>query len=168
MHSRASRRMVWFCLLSAALLPLSMPSGAQVKSTPDRIAKMVSLMKADNYNYQTTNSNAVWVIHFTGDHLKDIKVVLAASDSPDVDFVCFVTVVPKARLPVTTDFMRMLLEQNHNIDRAKIAYDKDGDLSIETEDSLRAIDAQELRSIISHIRDNADFIYGKVEPYLLP
>ncbi len=101
---------VILCLFAALLLSLVLPMAAQ--SSTDGPAKMVSLMQANNYNFVTTRSPTVWVIHFTGTHLKDIKVVLALDESNN-QMVIFVTVVEKRRMPVTTDFLHQLLKFNH-------------------------------------------------------
>ena len=132
--------------------------------TNDSAAKIVNLMQADSYNFQPTKSPTVWMIRFAGDHLKDIKVVVTVKDST---MVCFVTLVENQRMPVTTDFMRTLLEQNHELDRVKVGYDRDGDLSVRIDSSVRVIDAAELREIVNQVKNASDEIYGMIEPSLL-
>ncbi|HSZ15647.1 MAG TPA: hypothetical protein VK764_01015 [Terracidiphilus sp.] len=133
-------------------------------TTNDSAAKVVSLMQADSYNFQNTKSPAVWMIRFAGDHLKDIKVVVTVKDST---MVVFVTLVENQRMPVTTDFMRTLLEQNHELDRVKVGYDRDGDLSVRIDGNVRVMDATELRDIVNQVRNASDEIYGMIEPSLL-
>jgi hypothetical protein len=133
-------------------------------STNDSAAKMVSLMRADSYNFQTTKSPTVWLIRFAGDHLKDIKVVLTVKDSTAV---VFVTLVENQRMPETTDFMRTLLEENHELDRVKVGYDRDGDLSVRIDGNMRVMDAVELRDIVNQVKNASDEIYGMIEPSLL-
>jgi len=135
-----------------------------ITRTSDSAAKIVNLMQADSYNFQTTKSPTVWMIRFAGDHLKDIKVVVTVKDST---MVCFVTLVENQRMPVTTDFMRTLLEQNHELDRVKVGYDRDGDLSVRIDSSVRVIDAAELRDIVNQVKNASDEIYGMIEPSLL-
>jgi len=152
-------------LLAALLVPVAAPAAAQ--SDAD-IAKVVSLMQAGNFNYQTTRSSSVWTIHFIGSHLKDIKVVVAVGGQSDINLVVFVTVTEKRRMPISTDFMRMLLEENHNLDRVKIGYDADGDLEVRVDAMLRVTDAAEFQSIINQVKTSSDEIYGTIEPQLLP
>ena len=71
-------------LLSAALFSVAPPLHAQTpadkaaaQALVDKTEKLIRLMKGDNFNYVATSSPTVFVIHFTGDHLKDIKVILA-------------------------------------------------------------------------------------------
>jgi hypothetical protein len=133
-------------------------------ATDASAAKIVTLLQADQYNYVSTNSPTVWMIPFTGDHLKDIRVVVTVKDST---VVAFVTLVQNQRLPVTTDFMRTLLEENHEFDRVKIGYDREGDLSVRIDGSVRVMDAGELRDIVNQVRNASDEIYGLIEPNLL-
>ena len=81
--------------------------------------------------------------------------------------VAFVTLVQGQRLPATTEFMRTLLEQNHEFDRVKIGYDREGDLSVRIDGSVRVMDAAELREIVNQVREASDEIYGVIEPNLL-
>jgi hypothetical protein len=152
-------------LLAALLFPAAVPAAAQ--SDAD-IAKVVSLMQADNFSYQTTRSSSVWTIHFTGSHLKDIKVVVAVGGQSEVNLVAFVTVTEKRRMPISTDFMRTLLEENHNLDRVKIGYDGDGDLEVRVDAMLRVTDAAEFQAIVNQVKTSSDQIYGAIEPQLLP
>jgi hypothetical protein len=147
---------------SADLGSIRIPT--HITATDDSAAKIVSLMQADQYNYINTKSPTVWLIPFTGDHLKDIRVVVTVKDST---VVAFVTLVQGQRLPVTTDFMRTLLEENHEFDRVKIGYDHEGDLSVRIDGSVRVMDAGELREIVNQVRNASDEIYGKIESSLL-
>jgi hypothetical protein len=151
--------------LAALLLPLAVQSPTQ---SADVVAKVVSLMQADNYTYHNTNSPSVWTIHFTGAHLKDIKVVVAVGSGDDSSVIAFVTVTEKRRMPVTTDFMRTLLEENHKLDRVKVGYDADGDLEVRIDAMLRVTDAPEFKNIVDQVKNASDEIYGLIEPQLAP
>ena len=78
------------------------------------------------------------------------------------------TVAAKRRLPVTTDFMRLLLEQNEKMDRVKIGFDSDGDLTVRIDARLRVTDAAEFKSIIDQAKNASDELYGMIEPQLTP
>jgi hypothetical protein len=165
MHSRRTLSFARLCLFAALVFSLVLPMAAQ--SSADGPAKMVSLMQANSYNFITTKSPTVWVIHFTGTHLKDIKVVLAL-DTENNQMVIFVTVVEKRRMPVTTDFLHTLLKFNHEFDRVKVGLDADDDLSVRVDAPLRLADTQEFHDIVTQIKNASDEIYGKIEPQLLP
>jgi hypothetical protein len=165
MRSRCNLSLVRLCLFVALLFSLVLPMAAQTAEQGS--AKMVSLMQANNYNFVTTRSPTVWVIHFTGTHLKDTKVILAL-DTDNDQMVIFVTVVEKRRMPVTTDFMHTLLKFNHEFDRVKVGLDADDDLSVRIDAPLRLADTAEFHDIVNQIKNASDEIYGKIEPQLLP
>ncbi|HEX3891538.1 MAG TPA: hypothetical protein VHW46_03110 [Terracidiphilus sp.] len=151
------------CLVLPVFL---LPNGARAAglSTTDSAAKVVTLMQADSYNFLNTKSPTVWMIPFAGDHLKDIRVVVTVKDST---MVVFATIVENQHMPVTIDFMRTLLEQNHELDRVKVGYDHEGDLSVRIDGSVRVMDAAELREIVTQVRNASDEIYGMIEPNLV-
>jgi len=134
---------------------------------PAKITKLVSLLQENHYDYHTTRSPSVFTIHFVGEHIKDIKLILAIGDDPDADLIVFVTVTEKRRMPVTTDFMRLLLEQNHVMDQTKIGYDKDGDLEVRIDGSMRLADATYLQHIIEQVKNVSDELYGMILPSLM-
>jgi len=153
-----------FLLLPALLLLLAAPAPAQSQAD---INKVIGLMQADNYNFNNTRSPSVWTIHFAGSHLKDIKVVVAVGSGDEPAVIVFVTVTEKRRMPVTTDFMRTLLEEDHELDRVKVAFDADGDLEVRIDAMLRVTDAREFENIVDQVKKSSDEIYGIIEPQLL-
>lgn len=158
-------RMLRFLLPAALMLPFAVPAPAQ---SADDIAKVVSLMNADGYNFNKTKSSSVWVIHFAGINLKDIRVGVTISPKPAATLVVFVTVAEKRRLPVTTDFMRTLLEENEKMDRVKIGFDSEGDLAVRIDARLRVTDAEEFKSIVEQAKNASDELYGMIQPQLAP
>ncbi|MFZ0340436.1 MAG: hypothetical protein WAL45_20595 [Terracidiphilus sp.] len=152
-------------LLSAALFTAAPPLHAQTATA--KADKLVALMKADNFTYVATTSPTVFVIHFTGTNLKDIKVVLAVGGDEDSDLVVFVTVTPKATMPATADFRYILLKADHEYDQVKIGFDGDDDLSVRIDGSLRVADATYLLNIVNQVKNSSDEIYGKIQPYLI-
>lgn len=157
-HLAASLLLVIAALFAAA------PLHAQTAS--DKADKLVRLLKEDGYDYKTTSSATVFVIHFTGDHLKDIKVVMAIADDEDSDLIVFVTVTPKATMPTTADFRYNLLKFNHEYDQVKVGFDRDDDLSVRIDGSMRVADATYLKSIVNQVKTASDEIYGKIQPDL--
>lgn len=156
-------RLAHLCLVSSLFAaPLGRPTA--LTNGGDNASRVVSFMRADSYNFIPTKSPTVWMIPFTGDHLKDIRVVVTVKDTT---MVVFVTVVQNQHLPATTDFMRTLLEENHELDRVKIGYDREGDLSVRIDGSMRVMDAGELREIVNQVRNASDEVYGIIEPSLL-
>jgi hypothetical protein len=161
------RRIGCAVLLAATLFTPALPVNAQ-QVPQAKIDKLVSLMRQDGFAYVTTSSPSVFVIHFTGDHLKDIKVVIAVGNGEDSDLVIFVTVTPKATMPASADFRGMLLGFNHEFDQVKVGFDADGDLSVRTDASMRVADATYVKDVINQVKSASDEIYGKIEPQLHP
>jgi hypothetical protein len=153
-------------LASAALFSAAPSLHAQ--SLNDKADKLVSLMKQDGYDYKATSSPTVFFIQLTGDHLKNIKVIMALDDSADSDLVIFVTVTPKATMPTTADFRYTLLKDNFAYDMVKVGFDDDDDLSVRIDGSLRVADAAYLKSLITQVKNASDEIYGKIQPSLVP
>jgi hypothetical protein len=166
MNFRPKQFGVCLVLLSAALF--AAPSQLCAQSLADKADKLVRLMKEDNFNYITTSSPTVFTIHFTGDHLKDIKVILALGSDEDSDLVIFVTVTPKATMPTTADFRYILLKANHEYDQVKIGLDGDDDLSVRVDGSMRVADATYLKNLVNQVKNSSDEIYGKIQPNLIP
>lgn len=152
-------------LLSATVFAAAIPLHAQ--STADKADKLVRLLKEDGYDYKTTTSSSVFTIHFAGDHMQDIKVILAIGDDPDSDLTIFVTVTPKATMPATADFRYTLLKFNHEYDQVKVGFDGDDDLSVRVDGTLRLADAAYLKVLVDQVKQSSDETYGKIQPSLL-
>jgi len=162
-------------LLSAALFSAAPPLDAQTpadkaaaQALADNTEKLVRLMKEDGFTYVGTSSPSVFVIHFTGDHLKDIRVILALGPDEDSDLVIFVTVTPKATMPVTSDFRYKLLKSNFDYDMVKVGFDSDDDLSLRIDASMRVADATYLKNVVNQVKNASDEIYGMIQPSLVP
>jgi hypothetical protein len=162
-------------LLAAALFSVAPPLHAQTpadkaaaQALVDKTEKLVRLMKEDDFSYVTTSSPTVFVIHFTGEHLKDIKVILAIGSDEDSDLVVFVTVTPKATMPPTADFRFKLLKANHDYDQVKVGFDGDDDLSVRIDASMRLADATYLKNVVNQVKNASDEIYGEIQPFLIP
>ena len=162
-------------LLSAALFSLAPPLHAQTpadkaaaQALVDKTEKLVRLMKEDDFSYVTTTLPTVFVIHLTGEHLKDIKVILAIGSDEDSDLVVFVTVTPKATMPPTADFRFKLLKTNHDYDQVKVGFDGDDDLSVRIDASMRLADATYLKNVVNQVKNASDEIYGEIQPSLIP
>ena len=151
-------------LLSCAAVFAAAPLRAQ--SDADKADKLVRLLKEDGYDYKTTTSTTVFVVHFVGTNMKDIKVVLAVGGDTDSDLIVFVTVTPKATMPTTADFRYTLLKFNHEYDQVKVGFDADDDLSVRIDGSTRLADAAYLKVIVDQVRKASDEIYGKIQPNL--
>ncbi len=160
------RRIGCAVLLAATLFTPASPVKAQ-EVPQEKINKLVSFMQQDGFAYKTTSSPTVFVVHFTGTNLKDIKVVIALGGDEDSDLVVFVTVTPKATMPTTADFRYTLLKMNHEYDQVKVGLDRDDDLSVRIDGSMRVADATYVKNVINQIKNSSDEIYGKIQSQLV-
>ncbi len=158
------RRCVRTALSGCLVFALLIPACLSAQTSEQSAEKLLSLLKSSGLQYRNTKNPTVWVIDSTGDHLKSYKVIIAVEGDLAV---AFVTVAQQRRLPVTTDFMRILLQNNHNLDRVKIGYDRDGDISVRIDFSMRVTDVEEFRAIVTQDQRASDTIYKLIEPYLL-
>ena len=165
MHLRMKQLAAGLLLFAAVLF--SAAPALRAQSVADKTEKLVRLLKEDGYDYKATSSPTVFVLHFQGAHLKDIKIVLAIGGNEDSDLIVFVTVTPKATMPTTTEFRYKLLKFNHQFDMVKVGFDGDDDLSVRIDGSMRLADATYLKNIVNQLRNTSDEIYGDIQPYLL-
>jgi hypothetical protein len=151
----------------AILFSLSVVLCTPVLSTPahanGKIAGTIdTLLGQSDYSYSRKTSN-VWTIDFRGKSFPNFKVVI--STGTDL-VVMFVTVVSKKDLQVTPEAMQTLLKLNNNLDRVKIGFDSDDDISVRIDLSDRVLDLQELKTNVEQLAASADVVYGAMVPFL--
>ena len=71
-------------------------------------------------------------------------------------------------MPTTADFRYTLLKMNHEFDQVKVGLDRDDDLSVRIDASMRVADATYVKNVINQVKNSSDEIYGKIESQLLP
>lgn len=151
-----------FALFIALVVLGSSQSFAQSDETSRSSAKITQLLRASGHEFEQ-KSDTVWAVSYHGKSLKQYRVVIAVENDL---MVVFVTVAPKAQLPMTTDFMLTLLRLNNTFDRVKIGLDHDGDLFVREDSSVRILDAQEFKEILDQVSATADETYGDIEDSL--
>ena len=120
------------------------------------------LLSQSGYSY-VKNSDTVWHIDYNGKSLPKYMVVITKNDEV---VVIFVTVARKDNMILTAEAMQKLLQANYNYDKVKIGLDRDGDLSIRIDQSIRSTDIQELKDNINQVALAADELYAIISPYL--
>jgi hypothetical protein len=126
--------------------------------------RATQLLQASGYTY-TTHTPIVWSIARTGSSLKSFKVVLSVSEEL---LVIFVTVVPKARMRMTPEFMTALLRFNYTLDRVKIGFDSDGDLCVRSDTSIRLADVQEFKVLVEQVAAASNEVYEGISASIIP
>jgi hypothetical protein len=139
------------------------PSGpsAQDKAAS---AKVVQLLEASGHSYTKAKDN-VWVIKFKGNQREEIPVVIIYAENM---LILVSVVAEKAEVKVTPDLMQKLLKLNDTLDRVKVGIDnKDGDVFVRIDLSLRVVDEQEFKANLEQISAAADETYAALKPFLL-
>jgi hypothetical protein len=132
-------------------------------STSPSAAKIDQLLADSGYKF-VKKTDSVWYIPSHGKSLGDYKVILAAQDDL---LVTFVTVVKKARLPVTTEFVLRVLKFNNSLDFVKVGLDRDGDLFVRCDSSVRILDVKELKAVVEQVSASTNEVYEGVLPSLI-
>lgn len=149
---------LFFLSVAVCVHALSTPVHADETIT----AKIDALLGQSGYSYTKKTSN-VWTIDFRGKSLSSFKVVI--STGPDI-VVMFVTAVTRKNIQFTPEAMHKLLKLNNNLDRVKIGFDGDEDISVRIDMSDRVLDMQELKTNVEQLAASADAVYGAMMPYL--
>jgi hypothetical protein len=161
-----------FTFLAIAMLMVILPAafaapnpGGQTASaaTQASSAKITQLLQGSGYNFKTATPTE-WSIAFTGKALTKFNVILMTVD--DI-VVISVTVTQKKNMPVTTDFLMTLLKLGHSLDRVKVAVDRDGDLEVRVDLTVRVLDAQEFKANVEQVAAAANEVYAGIQASLV-
>lgn len=126
-------------------------------------AKITRLLNESKLTF-TKQSETIWTTPFEGQNLKDIPVVMSVGG--DI-LVIFALVAEKKDFNATPALMQKLLTANAEFDRAKIGVDKEGDIFVRIDLSIRVLDAAELKTNIEQTSAVADQVFAYVQPSLI-
>ena len=76
--------------------------------------------------------------------------------------VTFAILAKKATINKTPRFLETVATANHEYDYVKIGLDKDGDLFVRTDLSLRLLDSQEMKNVIDQVANASEEVFIKV------
>lgn len=154
-HSPLKKFLLIFCLLL-----VQAQSFGQDKTSS---AKLPNLLEQSGYTYSKVSDN-IWTISFHGKALPDFKVMISTGEGMAV---MFVVVAEKKQLRVTPELMRSLLLMNDDFDRVKIGIDKNGDLFVRVDSTVRVMDLEELKANIEQVAAATDEITKAIKPYII-
>jgi hypothetical protein len=156
--------------IGAALAVLSLtgiggvPAGAaEPSATTASAAKITYLAKASGYAF-TAKTDTVWYADWHGKTLKNFRVVLAVEGDL---MVAFVTAATKPQFEVTPEFLQTLLKFNNSLDFVKVGLDRDGDIFVRSDSSVRTLDAQAFKEVVDQVAASTDEVYAGIAPYLV-
>ncbi|HYP26811.1 MAG TPA: YbjN domain-containing protein [Blastocatellia bacterium] len=147
--------------LLLAALALCFPGPAAVAQAQNNkpSARVAVLLEETGYPYSKAADN-VWAIDFQGKSMPKFNVI--ASTHEDV-LVLFTIVAEKDSLRLTPGVIQKLLQLNGDLDRVKIGIDKDGDLFVRTDLSIRVLDVREMKENIEQVAAATDVVYATVK-----
>lgn len=112
----------------------------------------------------TKAGESVWTVPFEGKAQKDITVVLSVGDDL---LTLFSLIAEKKDFKPTPDLFQKLLRFNEDLDRVKVGIDKDGDIFVRIDLSIRNLDKDELKANIDQAAAAADEVFKAVKPSLV-
>ncbi|MGD9564124.1 MAG: YbjN domain-containing protein [Pyrinomonadaceae bacterium] len=105
----------------------------------------------------------IWTVPFEGKTQKDIIIVISVSDDM---LSLFSLIAKKKELKTTPEMLQKLLRFNDDFDRVKVGIDKDGDVFVRIDTSIRVLDKEELKANIDQAAAAADEVYKGLRPHL--
>jgi len=111
----------------------------------------------------TKASESVWTVPYQGKARKDIIVV--ASVTGDL-ITLFSVVAEKKDLKPSPEMLQKLLKFNADFDRVKVGIDKDGDVFVRIDLSIRVLDKDELTVNVDQVAAAADDIFKGLKPHI--
>lgn len=132
------------------------------QETPN--AKAARLLNESGAKF-TKVAEGIWTVPFNGKQLRDFSVVIAADKEL---LLMFATVSRQKEFRAAAELFRKLLTHNDEFDRVKIGIDKDGDVIVRIDLSMRLVDKKELNDSLNQTAAAADEVYASIKPFLNP
>ncbi|MCC7309181.1 MAG: YbjN domain-containing protein [Acidobacteria bacterium] len=146
------------CLfIIACVLMLGMNAVGQENSS-QRVARVIN----ETGLSFTKASDNVWTVPYQGKARKDIIVV--ASVAGDL-ITLFSVVAEKKDLKPSPEMLQKLLKFNADFDRVKVGIDKDGDVFVRIDLSIRVLDKDEMTVNVDQVAAAADDIFKGLKPH---
>jgi len=158
---RLARLALLFVVFATGFLTPS--AFAEETSTAASAAKVDRLLGESGYKF-VKKTDTVWYIAWSGKSLADFKVIIAVQDDL---MVTFVTVVAKAKMRLTPEFLEKLTRYNSKFDRVKVGLDDDGDLFVRCDSTVRIMDGTEMKLVIQQVAAATDQLHQEILPSLI-
>lgn len=145
-------------LVIACVLILGMTAFGQ-ESSSLRVARVIN---ETGLSFTKAAEN-VWTVPYQGKARKDIIVV--ASVTGDL-ITLFSVVAEKKDLKPSPEMLQKLLKFNADFDRVKVGIDKDGDVFVRIDLSIRVLDKDEMTVNVDQVAAAADDIFKGLKPHI--
>ena len=147
----------WLILCLALIQVQGFGQGAKPSS------KVSQLLEQSGYSYSKDGDN-LWTMNFRGKALGEFKVIITSVESMAA---LLVVVAKRKELNPTPELMRTLLRMNDDFDKVKVVVDKDGDLLVRVDTTIRIMDLDELKANVEQVAAAADEVAKAIKPYTI-
>jgi len=137
-----------------------MPQETQAQESSS--AKAGRLLSESGVSFSKV-TNDVWIVPFKGKELGDFNVLIGAGK--DV-LVMFVTVTDKKKYTKAPELLAKLLTKTDDMDRVKIGLDKDGNVVVRIDLTMRLLDKREFSENLDQLGAASDEVFAVIKPYL--
>ena len=149
--------------LFLAIVICSFALSISASSQESSAAKTGRLLNESGVNF-TKVANDVWTVPFEGKNLRSFQVLIGVDK--DV-LVMFVIVTDKKKYTRSPELLNKLLSQNDQMDRVKIGIDKQGEIAVRIDLTVRLMDKRELSENLDQVAAASDEIFAIIQPYLV-
>lgn len=149
--------------LSLAIVICSFSLSYSASSQETSSAKTGRLLNETGVNFSKI-ANDIWTVPFEGKNLRNFQVLIGVDK--DV-LVMFVVVTDKKKYTRSPELLNKLLLQNDQMDRVKIGIDKQGEIAVRIDLTVRLMDKRELSENLDQLAAASDRIFAIIQPYLV-
>jgi len=125
-------------------------------------AKMTELLTESGYTFKKFNETT-WTLNMNGLNVKNPRVLAVVTT--EMALIAII-VAEKNDLKPTEDLYRKLLKLNHRFDYVKALLDKDDDLVVRIDMTLRILDVKEFKACCEQLKATANEVRTEIKPFL--
>lgn len=163
----SSVKKLFSILISFALITLlAISASAQDKKVVlDKASatKIVQMLEDSGHVYGKAADN-VWSVKFRGNNIDDIAVITIGHEGL---LILVAVVAEKKDFKASPEMLMKLARLNDDYDRIKVGIDKDGDLFVRVDLTLRVTDSQEFKMNVEQVSAAADEIAAVIKPFMI-
>jgi len=145
----------------ALMLTVALCLGAAARPALAQSVSMETMLGQTGYTYKTHNPTT-WSIDLDRTNIGKARVILSTGNDM---LVTFIILAKKAAIRKTPQLLEALARANHDYDYTKIGLDKDGDMFVRIDTTLRLLDAAELKYVINQVASASNVLYPKVSAW---
>jgi hypothetical protein len=149
-------------IVSLALEAPARPK-TQVKTEPQTVSRLPQLLEGSGYPYRKAGDN-VWAVTFKGTFLTEMNVFITSAGKL---VIIGAVVAQKKSMRLNSEATSKLLRLAYDLDQVKIGFDKDEDLFLRAELSLKCLDVDDFKAILEQVFVGVERAHETIKPYLV-